>query len=61
LAIAPLDRNRNGRFDTIAFVASPYVAGPYVEGEYEISLPVTSHLIRGIRPEFRDSFERQRQ
>jgi len=61
LAIAPFDRNNNGTFDTIAFIASPYTAGPYAEGEYEISLPVTSELIRGVRPEYRDSFERQRQ
>ncbi len=61
VAIAHVDKNRNGRFDTIDFVASPYTAGPYAEGEYEVTLPVTSELIRGIRPEFRDSFERQRQ
>jgi hypothetical protein len=61
LAIAPVDRDRNGRFDTIRFVASPYVAGPYVEGPYEIALPVTSHLIAAIKPQYRNAFERQRQ
>ena len=61
LAIAPIDKNRNGRFDTIQFVASPYVAGPYVEGEYEVAIPVTSQLIAGIKPDYRNSFERQRQ
>lgn len=61
LAVAPVDRNKNGRFETITFVASPYTAGPYVEGQYEISLPVTSQLIAAIRPEYRNSFERQRQ
>jgi hypothetical protein len=61
LAIAPLDRNRNGRFDTISFVASPYVAGPYVEGEYRISIPVTERLMAALRPEYRGSFEPQRQ
>ena len=61
LAIALVDRNKNGRFDSIHFVASPYIAGPYAEGEYEISLPVTSQLISGIKPEYRISFERQRQ
>jgi hypothetical protein len=61
LAIAPVDKNKNGRFDTLEFVASPYVAGPYVEAEYEISLPITTHLIAAIRPEYRNSFERQRQ
>jgi len=61
LAIAPVDKNRNGRFDSIDFVASPYTAGPYAEGEYEISLPVTSQLIAAIKPDYRNSFERQRQ
>jgi hypothetical protein len=61
LAIALLDKDKNGRFDTIDFVASPYTAGPYAEGEYEIPLPVTSQLIAGIKPEYRNSFERQRQ
>lgn len=61
LAIAPVDSNRNGRFDAIDFVASPYLAGPYVEGEYEIRVPVTPKLIAALRGEFRGSFEAQRQ
>jgi hypothetical protein len=61
LAISPVDRNRNGRFDAIAFVASPYVAGPYVEGEYEIPVPVTARLIAALKPPYRGSFEVQRQ
>ncbi len=61
LVIALLDKDKNGRFDTIDFVASPYTAGPYAEGEYEIPLPVTSQLIAGIKPEYRNSLERQRQ
>lgn len=61
VAISPVDKNKDGRFDTIAFVASPYTAGPYAEGKYEISLAVTSRLIGAIRPEYRSSFERHRQ
>jgi hypothetical protein len=61
LALAPVDKNRNGRFEQIAFVASPYVAGPYVEGEYEISMPVTGHFVAALKPEYRSSFEAQRQ
>jgi hypothetical protein len=61
LAIAPVDRNESGRFDTIAFVASPYTAGPYAEGKYDIALPVTSTLIAAMKPEYRSSFEAQRQ
>lgn len=61
LAIAPLDRNANGRFDAIGFVASPYVAGPYVEGEYEIIVPVTTKVIAALKAPYRSSFEAQRQ
>lgn len=61
LAIAPVDKNHDGRFDRIDFVASPYVAGPYAEGEYEIGLPVTRRLIAVLKPEYRASFEAQRQ
>jgi hypothetical protein len=61
LAIYPSDKNRNGRFDRIVFVASPYVAGPYVEGEYEINVPVAPQLIAALKPDYRPSFEAQRQ
>jgi hypothetical protein len=61
IAILPVDRSGNGRFDAIALVASPYVAGPYVEGEYEILLPVTARLIAALKPRYRGSFEAQRQ
>ena len=61
LAIAPKDGDKDGHFDTLDFVASPYVAGPYVEGEYEISQPVTPALIAALKPPYRASFEAQRQ
>lgn len=61
LAITPADKDKDGRFDTIAMVASPYVAGPYVEGEYEIDVPVTRQLIAALKPAYRNSFEAQRQ
>jgi hypothetical protein len=61
LASAPVDTNRNGVFDAIQFVASPYTAGPYAEGEYAITVPVTSQLIGAVKPVYRTSFERQRQ
>jgi Deacetylase PdaC len=61
LAIAPVDKNRDGRFETIEYVAAPYTAGPYVEGPYDISLPITSQLISAIKPEYRSAFARQRQ
>jgi Deacetylase PdaC len=61
LAIAPKDKNRDGRFDTIEFIASPYVAGPYVEGDYEIDLPVTRRLMMALKPAYRASFKAQPQ
>lgn len=61
LAIALVDKDRDGKFDGLEFVAAPYTAGPFSEGEYEIAIPVTSKLIRGIKPEFRSSFEVQPQ
>jgi len=61
IAIAPADKDGNGRFETIELVASPYVAGPWVEGSYEIELPVTGDLIAAIKSDYRDSFEAQPQ
>jgi hypothetical protein len=61
LAIAPADKDKDGRFDRIDFVASPYTAGPYVEGEYAIEVPMTPNLIAAMKPEYRASFEAQRQ
>jgi hypothetical protein len=61
LAIAPVDKDGDGRFDSIAFVASPYTAGPYAEGAYAITLPVAHRLIAALRPAYRPSFEFQRQ
>lgn len=61
IAIIPGDRNRNGRFDTLALVASPYVAGPWVEGSYEIELGMTPELLAALKGEYRPSFEAQTQ
>jgi hypothetical protein len=61
LAISPVDKDKDGRFDTIDFVASAYVAGPYVEGDYEIFVPVTAKIVAALKPGFRSSFEAQPQ
>jgi hypothetical protein len=61
LSVELIDDNENRRFDHLQFTADPYVAGPYSEGEYVIDLPVTPHLIGAIKPEYRSSFEVQRQ
>jgi len=57
LAVIPSDKDRNGRFDNILIVASPYVAGPYAEGVYEIELSVTPDLLAALKDEFRGDFE----
>ena len=57
IAVIPADSDKDGRFDKLLLVASPYVAGPWVEGAYEIELAVTPDLIAGIKVEFQPSFE----
>ena len=59
IAAIPADADKDGRFDTLLLVASPYVAGPWVEGAYEIELRVTPDLIAGLTAEFQPSFEAQ--
>lgn len=59
IAIIPADQDKNGGFETLKLVASPYVAGPWVEGAYEIELAVTPELIAAMKTEFRPSFEAQ--
>ena len=56
IAIMPTDSNKDGRFESLVLVASPYVAGPYVEGSYEIELAVTPDLVAGMKAEFQPSF-----
>lgn len=57
IAIIPGDKDKNGRFETLALVASPYVAGPWVEGAYEIELGVTPDLLAALKGDYRTSFE----
>ena len=57
IAIIPVDSNKDGHFNRLLLVASPYVAGPWVEGAYEIDLAVTPDLIAGLKAEFRPSFK----
>ena len=57
IAIIPTDIDKNGRFELLTLIASPYVAGPWVEGDYEIALPVTNDLIAGLKSDYRASFE----
>ena len=61
IAIIPTDKDKNGRFERLMLVASPYVAGPYVEGSYEIDLAVTPDLVAALKADYRPSFEAQTQ
>lgn len=57
IAVIPTDRDRNGKFERLMLIASPYVAGPWAEGSYEIELAVTPDLIAAMKDEYRASFE----
>ena len=60
IAIIPVDSNKDGRFDQLLLVASPYVAGPYAEGSYEIELAMTGDLVSVLKAEYQPSFAAQR-
>lgn len=55
--LAPSDRDRNGRFDTLRVLLPPYAAGPYVEGDYVIDVTFDTADLAAIAPEYRDAFE----
>jgi Deacetylase PdaC len=59
IAIIPADKDKNGRFERLNLVASPYLAGPWVEGAYEIELAVTPDLIAVLKRDYQPSFEAQ--
>lgn len=47
----------NGRaFDRIGVIADQYVVGSYAEGPYEHTLPVTTAVLRAVKPEYREAF-----
>jgi hypothetical protein len=61
LTIEFLDTNLDWSFDTVRIIADPYAAGTYAEGSYVVNLPMTANLIAAVKPEYRSSFEAQRQ
>lgn len=61
LTLVPMDSDGDARFDSVEIIADPYVAGAYVEGAYEIGVHVPPALLAAVRPEYRPSFEPQRQ
>lgn len=47
----------NGRaFDRIGIMIGPYVAGPYAEGSYEVTLPMTTAMLKSVKPAYRSVF-----
>jgi hypothetical protein len=61
IVVVPADGDSNGRFEHLRLIANPYTAGPYSEGDYKVDLPVTPAVIAALKPEYRASFEPQRQ
>lgn len=61
LSVIPEDKDRDGLFDTINVTANPYDVGSYAEGYYIVMLPVTPPLLSALKPQYRSSFEGQRQ
>ncbi|MCL6683062.1 DUF4163 domain-containing protein [Sphingomonas alba] len=57
VSIIPVDGNKDGKFEKLLVVASPYVAGPWVEGDYEVELAVSSDLVAALKNEFKPSFK----
>jgi hypothetical protein len=60
-SVIPEDKDHNGRFDTINVTANPYNVGSYAEGYYIVMVPVTPALLDALKPQYRSSFETQRQ
>ncbi|WP_235525119.1 MULTISPECIES: DUF4163 domain-containing protein [unclassified Sphingomonas] len=47
----------NGRaFDRIGVIADQYVVGSYAEGQYETTVPVSTAVLRAVKPEYRGAF-----
>lgn len=59
IAVIPADKDKNGKFERLLLIASPYVAGPYAEGSYEIELAATPGTVAALKAEFQPSFEVQ--
>jgi hypothetical protein len=55
--IAPADKDRNGRFETLQILLAPYVAGPWVEGSYVVEVPLEMTHLDAMEAAFRPSFE----
>jgi hypothetical protein len=56
LTLFPADRDQDGRFETLRWIADPYVAGPYSEGYYVIDQPIGAGFRSALKPAYRASF-----
>lgn len=54
--VAPVDEDKDGRFERLRVLLEPYNAGPYAEGSYEVDVPVTQELKALVKAEYRESF-----
>ncbi len=63
--IAPLEQtlivgSTDGKaFNRLGILIGPYAAGSYAEGTFEITLPVTSAVMRSVKPQYRGIFAPQ--
>jgi hypothetical protein len=54
--VAPVDEDKDGRFERLRVLLEPYNSGPYAEGSYEVDVPVTAALRALVKAEYRESF-----
>lgn len=54
--VAPVDADKDGRFELLRVLIEPYNSGPYVEGTYEVDVPVTEAVRALVKEAYRESF-----
>jgi len=55
--LAPADSDRDGRFDTLCILFSPYDVGSYAEGGYGVEVPFSASDVAAIGGAYRARFE----
>lgn len=55
--LAPADSDRDGRFDTLCILFSPYEVGSYAEGPYAVEIPFRASDVAAIGAAYRARFE----
>lgn len=55
--LAPADSDRDGRFDTLCILFSPYAVGSYAEGPYVVEIPFARGDVGAINSAYRARFE----